>query len=302
MHELEDALLLDVEESWASISVWRIDFDIPWPGYVTEMMTSAVVSITTHGVINWITNRGVRSVFFSTSLLTATTVSIINNLPYRRSKIEGELRFFNDTLYDLNQFEKISMNGSSTNSQGHYDTQYTWGRKSWNNDWERLSDTLDDIKKTIYRINEHTKNLKRALEDCICESQGNDSGNSHGNETFIDRSIKWITGTRDNVVTWVLGTIWDKFGIKAIRSALLSGNGWQLFGAAMLLYKVAEWILNVLRNIRKVIMQIVAVIQGFWWVYKLFWYLCRRDSSRLQQLFQSFASLKQQSAQKPPPQ
>ena len=299
MHGLGNALPLDARESWAAIPVWMRDLDITWPDYVTEMMTSAVVGLTTHGVINWVANRGVLSVFYPTNLLTTITVSVINNLP-SRPKIEGELKAFNESLYDLNLFENISMSGSSTNSQGQQDSQDAWGPKGLNDDWKRLNDTLDEIRKTIYRINEHTENLKTTLDECICESQVTGWGNSHENETFLDRSIKWLTGARDNAVTWMLGTLWDKFGLRAIRSALATGNGWQLVGAAMLLYKVAAWILNVFRNIRKVVMRVVAITQGICWFLRIVWNLMRGHRAQAQQLTQELTTQQSSQEQAPP--
>ena len=299
MHGLGNALPLDAREPWAAIPVWMRDLDITWPDYVTEMMTSAVVGLTTHGVINWVANRGVLSVFYPTNLLTTVTVSVINNLP-SRPKIEGELKAFNESLYDLNQFENISMSGSSTNSQGQQDSQDAWGPKGLNDDWKRLNDTLDEIRKTIYRINEHTGNLKTALDECICESQVTGWGNSHENETFLDRFIKWLTGARDNAVTWMLGTLWDKFGLRAIRSALATGNGWQLVGAAMLLYKVAAWILNVFRNIRKVVMRVVAITQGICWLLRIVWNLMRGHRAQAQQLTQELTTQQSSQEQSPP--
>ena len=298
LHEMGDALPVEDGQSWSMIPDFRMGIDITWPDYIDAMITSAVVGLTAHGIVNWATNRGVLSVFSPASLLTTATVSIINNFPSRKSSLVGEVRHVAETLDGITQFLNITVNGSSTDSQGPETSQESHAKSS-NVDWQHLNDTLSNIRETINKINEHTCNMKTALDDCICESQANGWESSRGNDTFLDRSIKWLTGTRDNAITWVLGTLWDKFGIKAIRSALATGNGWQLLGAAMLLYKVAAWILNVFRNIRKVVMRIVAITQGICWLLRIVWNLMRGQRAQAQQLTQELTT--QESAQQSPP-
>ena len=300
MHEMGDALPPEGGHSWTVFPDWGIEIDLPWPGYLNEMITSAVVGLTTHGVVNWMTNRDVRSTFSPASLLTTITVSVINNL--QKSTLQGDLQLVSESLHDLNQFKNITLNGSSTDNQGQGPQGPQDAREQRGSDeWQHLNETLSNIRRTIDRISEHTESMRTALDDCICENQINGWGYNHGNETLLDRSLKWLTSARDNFVTWMWGTIWNRLGPRAIRNALVTGNGWQLLGTAMLFYKVVAWTLSVLRNIRKAIMHIWAVIQGIWWVCKLFWYICRRDWRRSQQLFLSQTVPPEQPDQHAPP-
>ena len=122
MHEMEEALPVEGGQNWAIILDWRIGIDITWPDYVTGIIANTVVTLTTHGVINWIANRRVLSIFPSSYLLTILTSSTLNNLPTRRSAIEGELRLFTETLHELNQFQNITVNSPSTNNQGQQES------------------------------------------------------------------------------------------------------------------------------------------------------------------------------------